>query len=74
MTPPTAIDIQARADALFGITYLCHEIALSTLVSEGLSREEAEAEWRRRRYEAFLKRERRPFSSRFPGAGVWSSR
>lgn len=69
-----SIDIQARVDRFFGVVDMCREIGISALQTQGLSLEAAEAEWRRRRYQAFLNRDRPPFSRRFPNAGIWSSR
>jgi len=68
------IDIQMQADRFFGIVDMCREIGVSALQSQGLAREAAEAEWLRQRYQAFLNRDRPPFSRRFPKAGIWSSR
>lgn len=72
--PDTSLDVQGRMDAFFGIVDLCREIGISALVSQGIPPAQAETEWRRLRYEAFLKRERPPFSRRFPTAGIWKSR
>jgi hypothetical protein len=73
-TPGSPINIQDRMDAFFGVVDMCREIALSAMVSQGRTRDQAEAEWRRLRHEAFLQRERPPFSRRFPNAGLWKSR
>jgi hypothetical protein len=74
--PVTAnpLDIQDRTDAFFGVVELCQEVSISALISKGWTREQAVAEWHRLRYEAFLKRERPPFSRRFPKAGLWKDR
>jgi hypothetical protein len=61
-------------NAFFGVVDMCREIALSALVSQGMTHEEAEAECRRLQHNAFLKRERPSFSRRFPNAGLWKSR
>lgn len=73
-TPEVPIDVQDRMDAFFGVVDMCREIALSAMISQGMTREKAQAEWRRLRHEAFLKRERPRFSRRFPKAGLWTSR
>ena len=68
------IDVQARMDAFFGIVDMCREVGISALISRGMSREQAEGEWRCLRHDAFLKRERPPSSRRFPKAGLWKPR
>jgi hypothetical protein len=68
------IDVQARMDSFFGIVDLCREVQIGALESRGMSRSQAEAEWRRLRREAFINRDRPPFSRRFPKAGIWRSR
>lgn len=68
------IDIQDRMESFFGIVDLCRGIQIGALESQGRTRAQAEEEWRRLRYEAFLRRDRPPFSRRFPKAGIWRSR
>jgi len=73
-SPEVPLDIQQRTDAFFGVVDLCREVALSAMRSQGLTAEQADAEWRRLRHVGFLNRERPPFSRRFPNAGLWTSR
>ena len=67
------LDVQTRMDAFFGIVDLCRKIQISALQSQGLTEAAADQEWRRLRYQAFLRRDDPPFHRRFPDAGIWRS-
>ena len=56
---PDAVNIQERMDAFFGILELCHQAGIGGLMADGLSREEAEREWARRRREDYVRETQR---------------
>ena len=65
------IDITPQMNEYFGLVEIGRELAIQGLMHDGLTREQAERERARTLREEFERRERPPFSLRFPQAGIW---
>jgi hypothetical protein len=66
-----AIDISSPMEEYFGLVRIGRELAIQGLMHEGLSRARAEKEWARLERRQFARREKPPFSRRFPKARIW---
>ena len=65
------IDISAEMEAYFGLVRIGRELAIQSLMHDGLTRARAVKELARLERAEFARREDPPFSRRFPKAKIW---
>lgn len=69
------VDATERMNGFFEMVEACHDLAISGMMSQGMGKREAEAEYVRLQKKRFREKwVRRPFCARFPRAGIWRKR